>query len=387
MTNFSIQFRRGWDNFIGFVNRNFVKVVGVFIIYIVAISAIGLVNFTYIDDAVRQIDGSTNFGAHYGRWGSELFSWLFQGSRHLADMGLVNYLLTALILGVTSVVLIFLLNIKFSWLSVFASTLLGLNPWFLQCVSFRYDSPFMALSLLFSVLPFVWWRTSKKMFYLFAFLGIFLMCNTYQLSSGIFIVILLGVCLKEFLLGTKFIEIFKCLISSAVSYVFAMILFTIETRLNPLISKRGATVAIANIEELPRSVARNILVYFETVYSETSRILLLFVVLIIILFIILSVKTAQIDRIHALFLTVIYLFLSAVLSYGVLLVFEHPLASWSVRYEYGLAIQFTIVLLLLIDYINPKKGYMSIMTRISIVGLLYYSLTFPFVYASNLKRV
>ncbi|WP_447440472.1 glucosyltransferase domain-containing protein, partial [Staphylococcus aureus] len=44
---------------------------------------------------------------------------------------------------------------KLSLLALTAAMLVGFNPWFLQNLSFRFDSPYMSLSLLFSVLPFL----------------------------------------------------------------------------------------------------------------------------------------------------------------------------------------------------------------------------------------
>lgn len=35
---------------------------------------------------------------------------------------------------------------------------LGLSPWFLECFSYKFDSPYMALSVLASVIPFIFGR-------------------------------------------------------------------------------------------------------------------------------------------------------------------------------------------------------------------------------------
>ncbi|MFD1411371.1 glucosyltransferase domain-containing protein [Lapidilactobacillus gannanensis] len=379
-------FQKGLKNFYHFIEDNILKVVAVITVYLISISAIGLVNFPYIDDTARQIDGSTNFGRHYGRWGSELLSWLVQGSHHLTNMGLVTHFLTAIFLGVASLVVIYLFNRKFSWLSVFASTILGLNPWFLQCVSFRYDSPYMALSILFSVLPFLWWTINKKSFYILSIVGIFLMCNTYQLSSGIFIVVALSLCLISLLSGGKFLETLKKLLLSAISYIIAMALFAIETKLNPEIIDRGATVALAKLSDLPTSILRNIKVYFQTVYSEMAHIVIVLAVLVILLFILLSVTHATINHTIAVLYTIFYLVLASVFSYGVLLIFQQPLSAWSLRYEYGLAVMFTIILTMLIDNTSIQSiGGLQIFSRILVILTIYYSLSFPFVYAANLS--
>ncbi|MFR6452535.1 MAG: glucosyltransferase domain-containing protein [Streptococcus sp.] len=47
-----------------------------------------------------------------------------------------------------------------------SSIVIGVNPWFLEALSFRFDNPFMSLSILVSLLPFIFWE-SKKLFNLF----------------------------------------------------------------------------------------------------------------------------------------------------------------------------------------------------------------------------
>lgn len=120
----------------------------IILIYQVAVLSIGIINFPYLDDNARQVAGMTDFGTTYARWGSEFLSWFVQGSRHLTDLGLTTPILTGLILSLTSILAIYIINDqKISWGSSLVATLIGLNPWFLQCLSFRFDSPYMALSI------------------------------------------------------------------------------------------------------------------------------------------------------------------------------------------------------------------------------------------------
>ncbi len=187
---------------------------------------LGLTYYPYIDDTQRQVEGNTSFGAHYARYGSELFSWIFQGSRHLTDTGLTSFLITSLILTLTSWVTIYSLKQgeKVTWVETIISLLIGVNPWFLACFSFRFDAPFMALSMLVSVIPFLFYK-EKRVFYPLSFIAIFLMCNFYQLSSGIYIVMILSLSLKEFLDGKQLFDILKKLLVSAVAFSLGMILF------------------------------------------------------------------------------------------------------------------------------------------------------------------
>ncbi|MGX7243474.1 glucosyltransferase domain-containing protein, partial [Enterococcus quebecensis] len=174
------------------------------LIYQVPILAIGIINFPYLDDTARQITGATDFARSYSRWVSEIASWFVQGSRHLTDLGLTTHIITGLILAAASIIVVYCLNKKkLEVLPLIASTLIGLNPWFLQSVSFRFDSPYMALSIFFSVLPFLWWEKRSKTFFILSIISIFFMCNTYQASSGIYIIMVLALSLNEILSNEK----------------------------------------------------------------------------------------------------------------------------------------------------------------------------------------
>ena len=75
--------------------------------YLSVLVIIGLSNYPYVDDVVRQINGMTNFAAHYSRWGSELFAWFIQGGRHLTDQGITTFVISALILTMTSLLALY----------------------------------------------------------------------------------------------------------------------------------------------------------------------------------------------------------------------------------------------------------------------------------------
>lgn len=80
-------------------------------------------------------------------------------------MGLATHIITAITLSFSSIMTVYVLNNKkFSWISAACSTLIGINPWFLGCISFKFDSPYMALSILTSIVPFLWWDKNKKVF-------------------------------------------------------------------------------------------------------------------------------------------------------------------------------------------------------------------------------
>lgn len=124
----SIQRFKMWT----YENRKMILLIlGIYSLFLVSL---GMVQFPYIDDTARQIYGDTNFWRHFSRLASELLSWVFQGSRHLTDQGLTNFLISSLVLSLCSILTLryFVQNGKVTFVMAMVSTIIGLNPWFLE---------------------------------------------------------------------------------------------------------------------------------------------------------------------------------------------------------------------------------------------------------------
>lgn len=355
------------------------------LLYQIGILSIGILNYPYIDDTARQLTGKTDFAWSYSRWGSEVASWLVQGSRHLTDMGLTTHILTGLILTLASILVVYVLNsYQLSLRSSLASLLIGLNPWFLQCVSFRFDSPYMALSILFSVLPFLWWTGNLRSYFLASLISIFLMCNTYQLSSGLYIVMVLALSLQALLKQSAWKQVVKKMFLSMLSYVAGMGLYKIETHFNSELAKRGGTVAVASLKEMPATIIKNIDGYYRTIIGQSAKIWLMTGFLVLLFFVVTMICTSQINKFKATGLVFLYLGLASILSYGMLLLFSQTLAEWTPRYAYGFGFFMAVTVILIPK--NEKKWSKTYLIGNVCAGLFfYYMLSFPLIYASNLS--
>lgn len=358
------------------------KLVVLSVLYQVPIVTIGLVNYPYIDDVSRQVTGITGFADSYSRWGSEIVSWLVQGSKHLTDLGLTTYILTALILTLTSALIVFSINGKLEWLSLIGSVVIGLNPWFLQCISFRFDSPYMALSILVPVIPFLWWRETKK-FVVGSIIGIFLMCNFYQPASGVYILIVLALVFRDLMEEEKFGFVLKKAVLSAVSMIIGTGLFYFESLFNPEIANRGGSVAIAKGSEIPITVINNAKMYLETILNQSASVWILFGALVLAVFCLSSFLHSYINPGKKIIYILLYLVLSSVLSYGILLVFSEALASWNPRYAFGFGVFMGIVLIFIGR--GEKAKWLSFATKAVSYIFIYYIVSFPFTYASTLN--
>ncbi len=130
--------------------------VGIFsAIYLLGISAILRANFNYMDDMGRACFG---YGAWYfSRPLSNILALFLHADDYLTDISPLPQILAAVLMAAASVVVLYAVTGKKRFtLWEYVSVLpLGLSPYFLQCLSFKYDAPYMAISVLAAVAPLV----------------------------------------------------------------------------------------------------------------------------------------------------------------------------------------------------------------------------------------
>lgn len=141
-----------WKDFLRFIKSNKSSIFLILFIYLIVCINIGLAEYPYIDDIGRQIQGYSGFSEHYSRYVSEVAVRFLNLGGHLSDIGLASQILSAFIMTLSSLLLIYVLipTKKISKVTSFASTLIGINPLFIECLSFRFDSP-LTLSQVFRV--------------------------------------------------------------------------------------------------------------------------------------------------------------------------------------------------------------------------------------------
>ncbi|MGT2801398.1 glucosyltransferase domain-containing protein [Streptococcus henryi] len=374
------------NKLLNFIDLNKQKLTVVFIMYAISTISIGVVNYPYIDDIARRIEGVANFAAHYSRYLSEFASYLVQGSRHLTDTGLTTFILSAFILTVTSASLLFILfdGKKVSWISAIGSVFIGINPWFLEPISFRFDGPYIALSVLVSTLPFFFYYSKKTTYFFLSALGVFLMCNSYQGSSGIYIVMLLTLIYKDFLNASKVKEIFQKIVISFFAYSSGIGAYYLETKFNPELALRGDTTSIASLNNMPMAVIQNLQVYFKTIRYQSTRTWFILALLAIVLTIIYMSFNSKINKTISFILGLVYVVTAAIFSFGVYMFFSTPLADDRPRYAYGFAFFLGILLILLGGYI--EKRVFSYLKGAVVLLLMYYAMSFSFIYSSALQH-
>lgn len=144
-------------------------------------------NIPYNDDIWRIHTGITGWADPLARYLSEFLShYLFCGA-YTTDLSPVSQMLALAVVALSGVLAIRIFKGKaVSLWDLLAMVPLCLNPYFLSCLSYKFDAPYMALSVLASVVPLLFSGKSRGVYCLSVFFGMLAVCMTYQAASGIF---------------------------------------------------------------------------------------------------------------------------------------------------------------------------------------------------------
>lgn len=377
-------FQKHFSDFKNYLLLNKSSALLIFIIYSVVNINVGLAEYPYIDDIGRQLQGYSGFSEHYSRYLSEYSARLIQGGDHLTDLGLTPHILSACFLSLASLILLFVLypNKKISFITACVSTIIGINPWFLEPLSFRFDNPFMTLSILVSIIPFIFWD-NKKIFGIMSVVGIFLMCNSYQASSGVYIMVTMTLIFLELLQGSYFKEEIPKIVISILSYVVGLVLYRIQLFIKPPIFADQANIPKGLV--ILKIIILNAKGYLKNIFLQSSTIWILLSITAVLLLMISVIRFSRTKFVLNFVYMLIWLSLGSVFSYGTYLILSNPYYLMRPRYEYGYGIFLAIILIVSLECIEKSKIIRVIKSLIS--GLLvFYFLSFSFVYVSSLKQ-
>ena len=308
-----------------------------FSIYLVSFYPIIRANYNYKDDMGRIMEGYGEW-TNFSRYVSEALSRFIHGSRYLADISPIPQLLAIAILAVSGLVVVEAVRGKREYYlrDVAALLPLGVVPYFLECMSYKYDAPYMALSILASVWP-VRFRKKKGWQYgLAVFAGTLVMCMTYQAASGIFpmlvvLLVFLDWCRIEEREDKK--ELFLFVVKSAAAYVTAIVVFFL------FLMKPVDGYVSNGLADLP-GILHHYTQYCRLVQSDFKKLWLLFVAALTVWFIVTAVKKSREKKGSTLILAVITSIVMFFLSFGLYPFLEKPLSSPRTLYGVGAYIAF-----------------------------------------------
>ena len=202
----------------------------VFAIYCFAMLAVWRSGVSFVDDRGRAIFGYA-WTSDFNRFSSTAFGLAMNANDRLLDISPWPQILGMGILSVVSVMLTYVFcNKKIKYLPLVLTTFVGLLPLTVECWLYKFDAPCIALSVLVSVLPIMWWpkdfaRKSILKFGIITIVCMLIMWTTYQASSGIFPVLCVYMGLKDYLSDRKLMPVVKKLVIAVIAFIIPALVF------------------------------------------------------------------------------------------------------------------------------------------------------------------
>lgn len=302
------------------------------IIHIIGISAIVRANVPYIDDVGRAAYGYRNFG--FGRTLSYFLASLVHADTSARDISPLTQLLAVCFLSASCCIVIHLLSEKqeYDLWTIIAVLPLGLSPYFLECLSYKFDSPYMALSILVSVLPFLFCKYGLLPYSAVSIAGCLSMCMLYQASSGVYPMLTALLCFRQWNQNRPLKEIFRFWLVSTASYCFALVAFRVTFPPVNAVSSAYVDYSIS-LTQLPE----NLRMYFSYIRSDFKTWWLALIALIAASFVYAAVRdTVKKPRVLSGLLAAVTMLVMLPLSYGAYSILESP--WWQPRCMYGFGI-------------------------------------------------
>ena len=293
-------------------------------------------NFNYIDDAGRVIHGYTLSG-DFSRYMSDFLSKILHMNSWLADISPLPQILALAIMSLAGIIAISVItdNKKTSLLSVVAIIPMIINPYFIRCLAYKYDAPYMALSVLLSIVPLLFRQCNKLKYGIFVFISTILVCITYQSSLGIFPIFVIATAFLNFI-DKRNDNIIIYILTSAFSYILGLVVFKVF--LMQPITQTGAYI---NPQVSLNKIFINMNKYFNLMNEDLNFIWLLFIYIIAFYFIIYIVLKTKQNKLITLLTLFIFVPVIFSVSFGPYIIFDE--LPTDPRYMYCIGVLITII--------------------------------------------
>ncbi len=357
-----------------------------FAIFLVALIPLFRANFNYIDDLGRIREGYLNFG--FGRYTSNIAATVVNAGRRATDLSPYTQILAAAIMALSCTLAIKLLTSsfgtslgqksKFNLWYVIAALPLGLSPYFMENYSYKFDSPYMALSVLFSIIPFLFYRDQSKCQKIISVVIIFIctigMCTTYQASSGIFPALTAILALLMFVKQAKYKEIGQFIGLSALGYCLGTLVFQF------FVSRSGSYLdaGMLKFSEIIPGIFSNYDSYIKAICRDFKPYWLVLIFAVYVMFIVSCIMRSKQRKISSAIFAMLIACFVGIMSFGLYVLIRSPL--FAPRSMYGFFANFALVAIVAVNY------YHAYISKLCVLYLGYAFFVFAITYGNALAE-
>lgn len=302
-------------------------------VYIVSLLSLLRANYSYIDDMGRAAYGYTGWEERFSRYLSTFSSYVLHAGKYLSDISPLPQIIAVCIMISASIILLYIVTgkKKYTIWELIAIIPMGLSPYFLECFSYKYDAPYMALSVLVSIVPILLIKKKNWIYILGTFICSIAMCTSYQASSGIFPMIVVLLSFLGWNRGKKIADLGIFIVKSAVGYLLGILFYQ-------FFLMKPAESYVSNSIASPKEIIKHYITYFELLFNDLKKIWLMFIGILCMCFIIYMIISSRQKKIVTFFVSVFTVIVMALLSWGLYPALSTPLTAPRAMYGFGVFI-------------------------------------------------
>ncbi|MBR3770247.1 MAG: glucosyltransferase domain-containing protein [Lachnospiraceae bacterium] len=343
-------------------------------IYLVGISAILRANFYYIDDMRRAVEGVKEWD-NFSRFLSYHLSTFIHFGNHLTDISPLPQFMAVGILAVSGIIVLHVVTgkTKFTVWEYIAVVPMGLSPYFLECISYKYDSPYMAISIFGAVMPLLFLKYGYVMYVIMAFAGTLMVCTSYQAATGIFPMFVIYMVLKRWNDKEEIKDIVIFIGTSVLGYVSGMLFYrnVIMVPFDTYVSSE-----LPALERLIPVTWKHLQTYFAYIDSDFRVEWKILILAVCITFFFVGIRDTKQKKYFAVPVMILAFVAMLMLSFGIYPMLLAPLFDPRTMYGFGVFIALIAVLVA-----NAKKAYFG---KFACIVLSYAFFVFSFTYGNAL---
>ncbi|GEM_PF-349897 len=354
-------------------------------VYGLAVTAIIRANFNYIDDAGRCFYGYSGWN-NFSRFASNYLSTFVHGNSFLADVSPLTQLLAVVLMASSSVIVLYVFTgkKKYTLFQYCAVVPLCLSPYFLECLSYKYDSPYMSLSIFASVFPALFFsgeKENRKKLLLASFAGTMLNCLTYQVALGIFPMLVVFLAAQSLIHGKEAsARVFSAVGTAAFGYFLAVLYYKIVVVI-PTAADDYVSGSMPPVVQLFPTIISNYRQYFELIQYDFNLPWKILLLILAVGFPLRMVLCGKGKRMQSLILTLLAEAVSAVLIFGLYPLLEKPL--FETRAFFGLGAWIAFVSLSTLT--DAEGAEHCSLQKACILALSWSFFAFAFIYGNALS--
>ena len=344
-----------------------------FIVYFNIITA----NYFFFFFVFRNYGGNRSW-IGFSRYISEFGSIIIHNSLKLNDIAPLTQLLSILISSSAIMILSFALTEELKVKNLTALSLVFIAPFFAENISYRFDCPYMALSLFFAALPFLF-KNDRMTFCFVSVISLLLTSFSYQAALTLYILCVLYLFVMGLYSKKDFKENFSFVLYAVASFIIAMLIFKLFF-MNKMSNSDDDyfSSAISLSAFIPNSLQ-----YIKTTFILNGGLLSkLLCLLSLMLLVINTIRTSK-KRFAAFILVLATIVVSYILSFGPYLIFARSV--FAARAFMGFNVFLGLILLANLEIASnlTKKSFIPAFITYATV---YACTVFMFTYGNCLKN-